>query len=132
MAVEGRKAEAERLSKLRDALQRELVEAFPQAVVSGHKRHRLPGYLHISFPGLDAERLVYLLEEKGVLVGTGAACAANKATRSHVLEAIGLPPEVADGSLRLTLGRLSTEENTAQAAKLIAGAVRAEYERTSS
>ena len=129
MAIEERKAEADRLAQLRDGLQRALCDAFPNAVVSGHKRHRLPGYVHISFPGLDAERLVYVLEERGVLVGTGAACAANKATRSHVLEAIGLPPEVADGSLRLTLGRLSTEENTAQAARIIIEAVEGEYRR---
>ena len=128
-AVEDRKAEAERLASLRNSLQQNLLQTFPNAVVSGHKKHRLPGLLHISFPGLDAERLVYLLEERGVYVGTGAACAANKATRSHVLEAIGLEPEAADGSLRLTLGRLSTEENTARAAEIIADVVRAEYDR---
>lgn len=129
LAVEGRKDEARRLSCLRDYLQRRLTSAFPDAVVSGHKKHRLPGLLHISFPGLDAERLVYLLEEQGVYVATGAACAANKATRSHVLEAVGLPPEVADGSLRLTLGHLSTDENTVRAADRIERVVRGEYER---
>jgi cysteine desulfurase len=72
---------------------------------------------------------VFKLEDVGVLVGTGAACAANKDTRSHVLTAIGMPPELADGSLRLTLGHLSTEENTARAARLIIEAVRGEYER---
>ena len=128
-AVDMRKEEAARLSALRDSLQRQLVQAFPQAIVSGHKRHRLPGYVHISFPGLDAERLVYLLEEYGVLVGTGAACAANKATRSHVLEAIGLEPQIADGSLRLTLGRLSTEENMQRAVEIITRVVRDEYQR---
>ena len=129
MAVESRKDEAKRLSALRDSLQRRLLKEFPDAVVSGHKKHRLPGLLHISFPGLDAERLVYLLEAQGVYVGTGAACAANKATHSHVLEAIGLEPEVADGSLRLSLGRLSTEKNTAYAGDLIAREVQGEYER---
>ena len=129
IAVETRKDESARLAALRDTLQRSLLQAFPEAVVSGHKKHRLPGLLHISFPGIDAERLVYLLEAQGVYVGTGAACAANKATRSHVLEAIGLEPEVADGSLRLTLGRLSTEENTARAAEIITDVVRGEYER---
>ena len=132
IAVDGRKDEAARLLALRKTLQHQLLEAFPEAVVSGHKKRCLPGLLHISFSGLDAERLVYLLENEGVYVATGAACAANKATRSHVLEAIGLPPEVADGSLRLTLGRLSTEENTARAAEIIIRVVRSEYERVSS
>ena len=129
LAVGGRKEEARRLAHLRDYLQRRLTCEFPDAVVSGHKKHRLPGLLHISFPGLDAERLVYLLEEQGVYVATGAACAANKATRSHVLEAIGLPTNVADGSLRLTLGHLSTDENTVRAADRIERVVRGEYER---
>ena len=129
MAVEGRKAEAERLASLCETMRHTLLEAFPDAVVSGHKKHRLPGNLHISFLGLDAERLVYLLEDRGVMVGTGAACAANKARRSHVLEAIGLPSEVADGSLRLTFGHLSTEENTAEAARIITDVVQGEYNR---
>ena len=129
LAVKDRKREAKRLEALRDTMQRYLTREFPDAVVSGSKKHRLPGHLHIAFPGIDAERIVFLLEDRGVLVGTGAACAANKGTRSHVLEAIGLPPGIADGSLRLTFGHLSTEENTAEAARIIAEAVRGEYLR---
>lgn len=129
LAVNDRKYEAERLQMLRDGLQRYLTREFPDAVVSGHKKHRLPGHLHISFPGIDAERIVFMLEEKNVLVGTGAACAANKDTRSHVLDAIGLDPATADGSLRLTLGHLSTRDNTVVAAQLISAAIHSEYER---
>ncbi len=132
MAVSQRKEEAARLSSLRDALQKALLDANPDAVVSGHKKHRLPNLLHISFPGLDAERLVYLLEDQGVYVGTGAACAANKATRSHVLEAIGLADDAADGSLRFSLGRLSTQDNTQRAARIVVDVVRGEYERVGS
>jgi cysteine desulfurase len=128
-AVDGRKAEAKRLAALRDRLQKELTTAFPQAVVSGAMRHRLPGHLHIAFPGIDAERVVFILEDRGVLVGTGAACAANRETRSHVLEAIGMPSDLADGSLRLTFGRLSTAENTDRAARILIESVRGEYER---
>lgn len=130
LAVQHRKYEAHRLAVLRDDLQRKLMEAFPEAIISGHLRHRLAGHLHISFPGLDAERVLFSLEMRGVLVATGSACAANKGTRSHVLTAIGLTPEVADGSLRLTLGHLSTEENTARAATIIIEEVTREYERT--
>lgn len=131
IAIEERKDEARRLSALRDSMQKALTKAFPEAVVSGSKKHRLPGHLHITFPGIDAERIVFLLEDKGVLVGTGAACAANKETRSHVLEAIGLPSNIADGSLRLTFGRLSNPENTEAAARLIIDAVQGEYRRLS-
>lgn len=129
LASEHRKFESDRLSKLRDGLQQKLVDAFPSAVLSGHQRHRLSGHLHISFPNLDAERVVFALENKGVFVATGSACAANKGTRSHVLTAIGLAPEVADGSLRLTLGHLSNDEHIAKAADIIIEAIQFEYER---
>jgi cysteine desulfurase len=129
-AARSRKSEVERLRKLRDTLEKELIEVFPEAIISGHPKHRLASYLHISFPGIDAERLVFILERHNVLVATGSACAANKGTRSHVLTAIGLSDPVADGSLRLTLGRLSTEETITQAASRIIEAVRAEQERT--
>lgn len=130
LASAHRKFESDRLAKLRDELQRRLVHAFPEAVVSGNQKHRLAGHLHISFPGLDAERVLFGLEMKNVLVATGSACAANKGTRSHVLTAIGLTPEVADGSLRLTLGHLSTEENTAKAADYIIEEITKEYQRS--
>lgn len=129
LATDKRKSEAERLRHLRDTLQSQLTTAFPQAVLSGHQKRRLPGHLHISFPGIDAERLVFALETRGVLVATGSACAANKGLRSHVLSAIGLAPEIADGSLRLTLGRLSTDENTRRAAEIIIEEVNREKER---
>lgn len=124
-----RKTEVERLRRLRDGLQQQLTEQFPEAVISGYQKKRLAGHLHISFPNIDAERLVFALESRGVLVATGSACAANKGTRSHVLTAIGLDPTVADGSLRLTFGHLSTEENTKQAAEIVIDVIRREYDR---
>lgn len=129
LADKHRKSESERLRALRDTMEAKLTEVFPNAVVSGHKKHRLPGHLHISWPGIDAERLVFGLEAKGVLVATGSACAANKGTRSHVLMAIGLDDQTADGSLRMSLGKLSTEENTARAADAVIETVQAEMKR---
>ena len=131
LASEHRKFESDRLHSLRDALQNRLVTTFPDAVVSGNLKHRLAGHLHISFPGLDAERVLFALEMRGVLVATGSACAANKGTRSHVLTAIGLPPHVADGSLRITLGHLSNDENITKAGDIIIEEIRKEYERSS-
>jgi cysteine desulfurase len=131
LASEHRGYESKRLAKLRDGLEKTITTAFPKAVLSGHLRHRLAGHLHVSFPGLDAERVLFALENRGVLVATGSACAANKGTRSHVLNAIGLAPEVADGSLRLTLGHGSNEENIALAAQAIIEEVTKEYDRVS-
>lgn len=129
LAEKHRKYEADRLRGLRDTMQRELQNAFSDSIVSGHEKRRLPGHLHISFPNVDAERLVFALEMRGVLVATGSACAANKGTRSHVLTAIGLAPEIADGSLRLTFGHLSSEENTKNATEIIIEEVQRERKR---
>ncbi|OYW84002.1 hypothetical protein B7Z17_04785 [Candidatus Saccharibacteria bacterium 32-49-10] len=124
-----RKTEVERLESLRDGLEQQLLTVFPDAVVSGAKKRRLSSHLHISFPGLDAERLIFRLESRGVLVATGSACAANKGTRSHVLTGIGLDPRVADGSLRLTLGKLTDENAIQRAAAIMIEEITSEYER---
>lgn len=129
LATEHRKYESERLAKLRDNLQGILTESFSNAVVSGYEKHRLAGHLHISFPGIDGERLVFILENQGVLVATGSACAANKGTRSHVLTAIGLSPDLADGSIRITLGHLSTVENIKKTGDIMVREIKREYER---
>ena len=93
------------------------------------KKHSAPHILSIAWPGVDAERLLFALEEKGVLVATGSACAANKASRSHVLKALGLPNDVIDGSLRLSFGRITTETEIAQAVKIISMVVKKELGR---
>lgn len=124
-----RKTETHRLTGLRDTLQKKLSTAFPDMILSGHPKHRLAGHLHVSFPDVDAERLVFGLEARGVLVATGSACAANKGTRSHVLTAIGLEPNVADGSLRLSLGKMTDEAAIRAAADHIIDVVTFEKER---
>ena len=114
------------------ALERALADEFPGMVVSGPRspKHRLPGLLHVSFPGLEARRLVVLLERRGVSVGTGSACAASRMRESHVLHAMGLPPEVSAGSLRITMGRQTSIDDIDYAAAQIADAVRTEMRRT--
>lgn len=129
IAERKRKHESQRLCELRDKLQKRLLEAFDDIVISGDTKKRLPNHLHISFDGLDAERLVFILESRGVLVATGSACAANKGTRSHVLEAIGLPNTTSDGSLRLTLGKFTSDSHIERGADEIISAVRQEKER---
>lgn len=129
LASSERETEAARLRDLSAMLHNALAEAFEEAVFSGAKKHQLPGFVHISFPGIDAERLVFALESRGVLVATGSACAANKNTRSHVLTAIGCSDSVADGSLRLTLGHLSNEAVVKRGAEIIIEEVRREKAR---
>ena len=85
----------------------------------------------VSYTHLDVykRQLVILLDQRGVSVGTGSACAASKMTVSPVLEAIGVSPEVAEGSLRITLGRDTTREQAERAARVIIEVVRAERKR---
>lgn len=130
LATKRRSGEAKRLRGLRDTLVKKLLAAFPDMIISSDQKKSLVNFLNISFPGVDAERLVFLLEAHGVLVATGSACAANSGTRSHVLAAIGLSDAAIDGSLRLTLGRLNDETNVCQATELIIEAVRREKART--
>ena len=94
-----------------------------------NKKHTIDSFVVVSFDGLDAERLIYLLEDKGVYVSTGAACAASKGVRSHVLKAIGLTDSEIAGSLRLTMGETNTEEQIHEAAKIINEVVRNERNR---
>lgn len=96
----------------------------------GDSRHQLANFIPVCFNGLDAERLIYKLESQGVLVSTGAACAASKGTKSHVLTAIGLSDSEIAGSLRISLGSTNTLEQIRQAVEIIADAVRHEYSRT--
>lgn len=128
-AEAGRKSEMKRVGALRDELQARLTAAFPDAIVT-RAHNRLANFLHIAWPGLDAERVVFLCESKGVYVATGSACAANSGTRSHVLTAIGMEPSLADGSLRLTLGKDNDAAAIARAAEVIIAAVTAERQRT--
>ena len=129
LAQSERHEQVARLAALRDTLEQELTKAIPELVVNGHAKRRLPGHLHVSLDGLDAERVIFRLDEEGVMAATGAACAANKNTRSSVLEAIGLEDSLSDGSLRFTLGKLNDEDSIKRAVPLIIRAIREEASR---
>jgi cysteine desulfurase len=119
MAQEQRKSESHRLSQLRDRLQQKLEDGITGIVVNGHRKRRAPHILHISVPGLDGERAIFALDQHGVMAATGSACAANSGLRSHVLVAAGFDEEHADGSLRFSLGKFSTETDIDHAAAII-------------
>ena len=94
-----------------------------------NQKRSLDNFIVLCYNGIDAERLVFLLEEKGVYVSTGAACAASKGVRSHVLKAIGLSDEEIAGSLRLTLGETNNEAKIYEAARIINEVVAGERAR---
>lgn len=100
-----------------------------EPVILGNQKHCLANFISFSFPGIDAERLIYKLEAQEIYVSTGAACAASKGQKSHVLKAIGLSAAEISGSLRISLGATNDEAQVLTAAAAIKSAVQAEAER---
>ena len=115
--------------KLNAILRNELTLAKVEPKFLGNKKHSLANFCTVSFPGIDAERLIYMLEDQEIYVSTGAACAASKGEKSHVLTAIGLDDTEIAGSIRITMGMLNDEEQICTAGKAIVAAVNAEAER---
>jgi len=109
LAAEERPAKAARLCAVRDRLIAGILAAVPSAVLTGpdprrHPAARLPGHASFCFPGVNGESVLVDLEARGLLVSSGSACAAGDAEPSHVLTAMGYPPEVATTAVRFTLG----------------------------
>ena len=97
------------VSGLRDHLIEELLK-IPHSKLNGDRAKRLPGNVNFCFEGIEGESLLLMLDMKGIAASSGSACTSGSLDPSHVLLAIGLPHEVAHGSLRLTLSEYNTEE----------------------
>jgi cysteine desulfurase len=98
------------MRKMRDRLLAGVME-IPSCRLNGHPEKRLPDNLNFSFEYIEGESLLLMLDEMGICGSTGSACSSGSLEPSHVLRAIGLPPEIAQGSLRLTLGDENSEED---------------------
>ncbi|MDR0524154.1 MAG: cysteine desulfurase NifS [Candidatus Methanoplasma sp.] len=103
-------ANAERVTALRDRLIKGMLSEIPHSRLNGHPTKRLPGNANLSFRFVEGESLLMMVDEKGVSASTGSACASGSLDPSHVLLAIGLPHEIAHGSLRFSLSEDNTEE----------------------
>ncbi|MEO6513777.1 MAG: cysteine desulfurase family protein [Candidatus Saccharimonadales bacterium] len=99
-----RKAESERLSKLRDRCTAALQAKIPGIEITGSHKFRLPNNVHITIPGKDNERLLVQLDEAGILAAAGSACSASSEEPSHVLLALGMSEDQARSSLRFSFG----------------------------
>jgi cysteine desulfurase len=108
----GRK-ELSRLENLAETLKRGIERSIPSARFNGHPENRVKTTLNFSFPGLEAEAILLSLATKEIYVSTGSACSEESDEVSHVLLAIGLRPEIARSSIRMSLGRSNTEESVA-------------------
>ena len=99
-----------RLTRLRDKLISGLLSRIPETRLNGHPTQRLPGNVNVSIRYIEGEALLLSLDMAGIAASSGSACTSGSLDPSHVLLAMGLPHEIAHGSLRLTLGRETTEE----------------------
>ncbi len=115
-------AENARLSALRDRLLGGLL-AIPGTAVTGHPTDRLPNSASVVFEGVEGGDLVAALDLEGIEGSTGSACTTGSTEPSHVLLAMGLEPELAHGSLRLTIGRETTEAAVDRAIEVTASVV---------
>jgi len=105
------KAEALRLSQLRDQLIRKALETVPASFLNGHPAERLPNNANLRFSYVEGESLILSLDMMGIACSSGSACTSKTLEPSHVLLAIGLKHEEAHGSLLFTLGKQNTEED---------------------
>lgn len=119
LAEKLRGSEVKRLSGLRNMLKQYLVEHLPDVKINESSKANSPAILNMSVAGVDGERVVFALDERGVQAATGSACAANKGLRSHVLTALGLDDASVDGSLRISMGRFTTADDIEAAGKVI-------------
>jgi cysteine desulfurase len=106
----------DKIRKLRDSLQERISAAVPGLTMNGHPVSRLPNCLSVSVPGIMGETIVRDLDARGIAVSAGSACTSHSVEISHVLSAMGLPKETAQGTVRLSLGIMNTPDEIEYAA----------------
>ncbi|HWY41205.1 MAG TPA: cysteine desulfurase family protein [Chthoniobacterales bacterium] len=117
--LSNRKAEQERLLRLRDELWNLISQNVPDAKLNGENAPRLANTLNVSLLGIDSEMLLIALDLKGVCASSGSACMVGSVSASHVLLAMGLPVERARSAVRLSLGKCTTAEEIAATGKIV-------------
>ncbi|MBT4870824.1 MAG: cysteine desulfurase [Candidatus Diapherotrites archaeon] len=110
IAEKEKKKETIRLKKLRNYMVKKIKKEIPKVIYNGSATKRLPNNVNFSFEGIEGESILLRLNEAGIRVSTGSACASQSLDPSHVLLAIGLPHGLAHGSIRFTFGKDTTKQ----------------------
>ncbi|HEY6001071.1 MAG TPA: cysteine desulfurase NifS [bacterium] len=116
-------AEARQLTALRDRLWERIRAEIPDVRLNGHPTQRLPNTLNVSFPRIEAESALMLLDQQGFAVSTGSACSSEDQEASHVLTAMGRSPLEARGAIRFSLGRDNTPEDIERLMAVLPGII---------
>lgn len=109
--------------QLRDYMARKIFKRMEGVVINGHPKDRLPGNLSISIAGVNGRVVVNMLDKEGICVSSGSACSTGKGNPSHVLTALGLSKEEANGTVRITLSSNNTLEEADELVEKLAGVV---------
>ena len=123
IAAREMEAEGERIRRMRDRMVRRVMQEIEDVRLNGHPERRLPGNANFAIAYIEGESLVMELDFAGVSASTGSACTSPTLEPSHVLTAIGLSKAQAHGSLRVTLGRFTTEEEVEHFLEVLPGVV---------
>ncbi len=124
LATLEREAYAAHCSKLRDLIAAGILERVDGSRLNGHATQRLPNNVNVSFDGIEAEPVLLGLDFAGIMASSGSACSSASLEPSHVLLALGLSPQTAQGSLRITVGRENTEDEAVQLLDVLPDLVR--------
>ncbi|MHA1681912.1 MAG: cysteine desulfurase family protein [Promethearchaeota archaeon] len=123
IAMERMEDESARLSRWRDMLVSEVLEKIPRSHLNGDKKRRLPNNAHFRFDFIEGESLLLGLKDEGIAIATGSACSSKTLEPSHTLISMGLLHEEAHGSLEVTLGRFTKENDIKQLMNVLPGVV---------
>ena len=124
LATQNLEANAARMTRLRDKLIDGILAEIPEVRLNGHRTERLPNNVNVSIRYIEGEALLLRLDLAGIAGSSGSACTSGSLDPSHVLLAIGLPHEIAHGSLRLSLGTDSTEAEVDEVLRVLPGIVK--------
>jgi cysteine desulfurase len=116
-------AEVAAAGALRDRLQAGLLATIPGLVVNGDLHRKVAGNLHVGIPGIESEALLVVLDRRGLAAAAGSSCSSGATEPSYVLQAMGVDPDTAVGSIRLSLGYSSRPADVDAALDLIPAAV---------
>lgn len=113
------KTSSQKISVLKNYLHKELVHRLPNVVINSSLAETSPSHLNISFPGLEGDLLQLKLDEKGIAVSTGSACASGDISVSPVLTSMGLKKEIAQGAIRISIGKYNTKAEMKTTARIL-------------